>query len=96
MFGFENQNKKPEKFEFDLETELKEGKQKTSDILTRCEDMSEHIKQELKKNHKNSGFKKEKKEIDNYGVLLHGYSALNRVIKRIDKKIKEKKNGNRW
>lgn len=82
MFGLENQksNKKKgaEEFVFDLEHQLKIGKNR-EEIKRHVENRIQQIKDVLR-----GGENKE--EFDRYGVLLHGYASLLRVISRFAKK----------
>ena len=75
MFGLEDQkNKKPEPFVFELESELKDAK-KYREIKQKIEGRIQKIKAQLK-----SGESKD--EFDQFGVLLHGYTSLLKVIAR--------------
>lgn len=76
MFGLENQkeDKKAKEFMFDLEKELKDPK-KCKDYKKLVDDRVQNIKHTLR-----SGSVKE--EFDRYGVLLHGYTSLLKVISR--------------
>lgn len=75
MFGLENQKKKKiEPFVFELEKELKDPK-KHREIKQRVEGQIQLIKTTLK-----SGENKE--EFDQFGVLLHGYTSLLKVMAR--------------
>lgn len=79
MFGLEDQKKKkqPEEFIFELEKELK-NPQKNKEIKTKVEERVQKIKTALR-----SGENKE--DFDRYGLLLHGYNALLKVISRFNK-----------
>jgi Family of unknown function (DUF5398) len=68
-------------FEFDLEKELKQNPSKIKEVLTTVESHIQDIKNILRK-----GTPSE--EFDQYGILLHGYSALQRVLARIASKSK--------
>lgn len=76
MFGLENQKekKKPKEFVFDLETELKDPK-KNKDYKKLVEERIQKIKQMLR-----SGSAKE--DFDRFGILLHGYTSLLKVMMR--------------
>ena len=74
MFGLEKKPK--ELFEFDLEKELKKDPSKARHLLKSVEEKIHEIKGILRQ-----GAASE--EFDNYGVLLHGYAALQRVLTRI-------------
>lgn len=77
MFGLENQKKKKkaDEFVFELEKDLLAGK-KNKDLKERIEKRVQKIKEVLR-----SGDSKE--EFDQFGVLLHGYTSLLKVIARI-------------
>lgn len=77
MFGMEKKGKGP--FEFDLEEELKKDPSKTRALLKEIEGNVSDIKTILR-----SGARSE--DFDNYGILLHGYAALQRVLGRIAEK----------
>lgn len=75
MFGLEDQKKKKaEPFVFELEKELKDAKN-YREVKQKIEGRIQTIKTFLK-----SGESKE--EFDQYGVLLHGYTSLLKVIAR--------------
>jgi hypothetical protein len=79
MFGLEDQKKKkPDEFIFELEKEFKDLK-KHKDIKARIEERIQKIKETLR-----SGENKE--EFDRYGVLLHGYTSLLKVMSRFTPK----------
>ncbi len=74
MFGLE---KKPKQlFEFDIEKELKQDPQKKQSLLKEIEERIQEIKSCLRTGTDTSDF-------DSYGVLLHGYSALLKVLNKI-------------
>ncbi|MEX0961716.1 MAG: EscE/YscE/SsaE family type III secretion system needle protein co-chaperone [Simkaniaceae bacterium] len=75
MYGFE---KKPNKnfFEFDLEKDLLKSPEKAKQIAETLESKITKIKEELRKGTASEDF-------DSYGVLLHGYVAMQKVMKRI-------------
>jgi hypothetical protein len=74
MFGLEKKPK--ELFEFDLEKELRQDHAKARAILKTVEEKIHEIKGILRQ-----GAASE--EFDNYGVLLHGFVSLQRVLTRI-------------
>jgi hypothetical protein len=75
MFGLESQKKKKtETFVFELEAELKDPV-KYREIKQRVEDQIQKVKNTLK-----AGDNKE--EFDQFGVLLHGYTSLLKVMAR--------------
>ncbi|MEL7431665.1 MAG: DUF5398 family protein [Chlamydiota bacterium] len=78
MFGLEEKEKKFEKFQFDLEVEMKENPARAQEILDLCEARIKKIKSILKTGAHPDSF-------DDLGVLIHGYKALMRVIKKIQK-----------
>lgn len=80
MFGLENQKKKKptEEFVFDLEADLKKSA-KQKELKKRVEDRIQSIKDVLR-----SGDSKE--DFDSYGVLLHGYTSLLKVMARFGAK----------
>lgn len=79
MFGLEaqKQSKKPQPFLFDLEKDMMSGKNR--EVKGKVEQRIQAIKATLR-----SGDSKE--EFDHLGVLLHGYTALQKVISRIPSK----------
>ena len=75
MFGLEDQKKKKaEDFIFDLEKELKSAK-KHQELKKRIDGRIQRIKEVLR-----SGESKE--EFDQFGLLLHGYTSLLKVMSR--------------
>jgi len=76
MFGLEDQKgeSKTKEFVFELEDELKDPK-KNRDYKKLVEERVQKIKQTLR-----SGSVKD--EFDRYGILLHGYTSLMKVITR--------------
>lgn len=79
MFGLEK-NKKPSFFEFDLEKDLKDDK-KQSDLKLMVENHIQEIKKQIRQGASSEEFEK-------LGVLLHGYSALLKILTRMGKKNK--------
>jgi len=77
MFGLEKKAKTL--FEFDLEKDLKASPEKTKELLKMVEGKIQEIKQTLRQGSSSADF-------DNYGILLHGYAALQRVLTRIANK----------
>lgn len=76
MFGLENQKKKKgAEFVFDLEKELGANKV-NKEMKGKIENRIQSIKEVLR-----SGDSKE--EFDQFGTLLHGYTALLKVVSRI-------------
>lgn len=81
MFGLEDQKKKKEKtdeFVFELEQELK-NKGNFAKIKSKIEDRIRLVKETLR-----SGECKE--EFDRYGMLLHGYTAVLKIMGRLNTK----------
>ena len=72
MFGLEKE-KKP--FQFDLEVELKKDKNKARKRLDEIEERIHDVKKEIREG-KNS------KELDDLGVILHGYTATKKVLNK--------------
>jgi len=77
MFGMEKKQKAL--FEFDLEKELKEDANKKKQLLTTVETRIQEIKTILREGASSAAF-------DNYGILLHGYAALQKTVNRISSK----------
>lgn len=79
MFGLEDQKKKKsEEFVFELESELRNSK-KHQEIKKRVEDRIQKIKEVLRGG-------ENKDEFDQFGVLLHGYTSLVKVMARFTAK----------
>lgn len=74
MYGLEKKAKAL--FEFDLEKDLKSDPAKTHKLIKDVEERIHEIKGKLRQG---AG----SEEFDNYGILLHGYAALQRVLNRI-------------
>ena len=77
MFGLEK--KERTLFEFDLEKELKSNPAKIKDLLKTVEGHIQEIKNTLRQGAQSEDF-------DKFGVLLHGYAALQKVLTRIANK----------
>ena len=77
MYGLEKKGRAP--FEFDLEKELKSNPAKIKELLKVCEGKIQEIKNLLRQGADSSDY-------DNYGILLHGYAALQKVLTRIANK----------
>lgn len=82
MFGLEK--KSQALFEFDLETELKKDPAKAQKMLKDVEAKIQELKTMLRQGTST-------KDYDNYGALLHGYAALQRVLTRLSKNKQPKK-----
>lgn len=78
MYGMEKDEKGPKKFAFDLEKEIADKPSRGKEILKLAQERAAHLKTQLREGA--SG-----KEFDELGILLHGYTALQRVIKRVAK-----------
>ena len=80
MFGLE---KKPEKnkkkFEFDLEKEIHENPARKKNLSKEIEENILQIKDVLRKGVSSDA------EFENFGVILRGYAALQKVINRVGK-----------
>ncbi len=76
MFGLEKSPR--EKFDFDLEVDLKENPTKAKELLNRIDGNIAKIKQKIKK-----GGSKE--ELNKLGILLQGYTSLIKVLKKCQK-----------
>lgn len=74
MYGLE---KKPgEKFAFDLEKEIKEKPARGKHLLEAAEKRIHEIKKLLREG-------ANEKDFDHLGILLHGYSALQKVLRKV-------------
>jgi len=78
MFGLEKKKEKKD-FAFDLEKEIHEEPKKAAELIKKAEKNIQHIKEKIR-----SGASA--KELEDYGVLLHGYTALQKVLKKMSKK----------
>lgn len=80
MFGLENQKKKkkPEEFVFDLENELSKSLEHKA-LKQKVESRVQSIKEVLRVG-------ENKQEFDQFGMLLHGYTSLLKVISRFTPK----------
>lgn len=77
MFGLEKKPQAP--FEFDLEVELKQDAAKKQKLLKEIEEKILEIKNILRQGAGSEDF-------DNYGILLHGYAALQKILNKIGTK----------
>lgn len=74
MFDLE---KKPEEpFAFDLEADMKRDPKKAKAMLDDIQERMNELKNMLRAGAETDDF-------DEYGVMLHGYAAFERVLKRI-------------
>lgn len=78
MFGLEKNNHHP--FEFELEKEIKSHPSKAHELLHLADEREQKIKRHLREGTSNA------EDFDELGTMLHGFSALKRVINRIIKK----------
>ena len=76
MFGLEKKEK--EKFIFDLEADLHKHPTKAKTIMQKAQSNIDELKKMLREGQSSEDF-------DQFGILLHGYAALQRVLKRITK-----------
>ncbi len=77
MYGLE---KKPKQaFEFDLEKDLKKDPNKVRQLLKSTEAKIQEIKTQLREGAKGP-------QLDQLGILLHGYTALQKVLNRLANK----------
>lgn len=77
MFGLEKKPKAP--FEFALEEEIKSDPNKKKVLLAETDTFIHDIKSALRQGTDTQYF-------DDYGTLLHGYSALQKVLNKISTK----------
>ncbi|OGN65832.1 MAG: hypothetical protein A2888_01460 [Chlamydiae bacterium RIFCSPLOWO2_01_FULL_28_7] len=76
MYGLDKPDK--DKFLFDMEAEFKKDPNKKKDFLSKIEKTILNIKETLKKG-------SDKKSLDDLGILLSGYQAAEKVVKRMEK-----------
>lgn len=74
MFGMEKEN--PKKFVFDLEKEIQQQPARGKEIQHRVEQQINTLKKNLREGAK-------EKEFDQLGILLHGYTALQKVLRKV-------------
>lgn len=77
MYGLEKKTKMA--FEFDLEKDLKKDPSKVRELLKSTETKIHEIKNQLREGNKGA-------ELDNLGVLLHGYTALQKILNKLTNK----------
>ena len=77
MFGMEKNERAL--FEFDLEKELRQNPTKVKDLLKLVEATIQEIKGLMRQGAATIDF-------DRYGILLHGFAGLQRVLNRIANK----------
>lgn len=73
---FDMQKKPEQPFAFDLEADLKKDPKKAKAMLDDVHERMNELKNMLRAGAETDDF-------DEYGVMLHGYAALERVLKRI-------------
>ncbi|NGX56148.1 MAG: hypothetical protein K1060chlam5_00383 [Candidatus Anoxychlamydiales bacterium] len=73
MYGLEGS--KNDKFDFDLEIDLKKNPKRADELLKKTEENIASIKNDLREG-------AEKKDLDKLGVLLQGYQAMSKVLKK--------------
>lgn len=78
MYGLEKKGAGP--FEFDLEKEIHAKPQRGKEILHQSEKKIQELKAILRKG-------SSEKEFTDFGDLLHAYTCLVRVIKKITKEV---------
>jgi hypothetical protein len=76
MYGLEKEKK--ERFAFDLEKELKAKPARKKELLEHAETTIHNLKKKLREG-------ANEKEFDRLGVLLQGYTALQKVLKKAAK-----------
>ena len=72
MYGLEKE-KKP--FQFGLEIELRQDRKKATKRLDEIEARIHEVKKEIREG-------KSSKELDDLGVVLHGYTATKKVLNK--------------
>jgi hypothetical protein len=77
MFGLEK--KQRALFEFDLEKELKDNPTKKQTLSKAVEEKIQEIKTVLRQGAASEDF-------DQYGILLHGFAALQKVLNKMPAK----------
>lgn len=78
MYGLEKEKQK-KGFEYDLEQEITQKPTRAKEIIAKAKEKEQEIKNTLR-----AGAAKGA-EFDQLGDILHAYSALERVINRINK-----------
>ena len=76
MYGLEQQKKK--KVFFDLEKEINEKPTRKKELMEQAATRINTLKQQLREGQTDSSF-------DQLGILLHGYNALQKVLKKINR-----------
>ena len=78
MYGLNDKPQKPGKFAFALEQEIKANPVHGKEVLEKAEKQVLAIKEQLRKG-------SSEQEYENLDILLHGYTALQKVIKKVMK-----------
>lgn len=77
MYGLEEKDKR-EKFAFELEKRIKNEPEHLKELLSKAEKRIAEIKKLLREG-------ADEKDFDRLGLLLHGYAALQKVLKKAGK-----------
>ena len=78
MYGLEKGKKGTEKFMFELEREVRERPAHAKELLGKAEKRMHEIKQALREG-------ASEKDFDKLGILLYGYTSLQKVLKKMAK-----------
>jgi hypothetical protein len=76
MFGLEKGKKGVEKFMFDLERDIHDHPARAKELLHKAEKRVQEIKQTLREG-------MNEKDFDKFGILLHGYTSLQKTLKKM-------------
>lgn len=76
MYGLEEGKK--ERFAFDLEKRIKNEPHHGKELLEKAEKRIQEIKKHLREG-------ANEKDFDRLGILLHGYAALQKVLRKVAK-----------
>ena len=76
MYGLEKKPK--ERADFELEKQIKGNPAKAKDLIEKAEQRTQEIKKLLREG-------SNEKDFDRLGILLHGYVALQKVLKKVAK-----------
>ncbi len=74
MYGLEKQPS--DGFEFDLEKELNASPERRKEVMKMAEDAIKGLKEALRDEDPHS------KEFEKYGMMLHGYTAMQTVVQK--------------
>lgn len=78
MFGMKKDQKPgPKKFMFDLELQIKDNPAEGKKMLEKAASRMQEVKNALREG-------VNEKDFDNLGILLHGYTALQKILKKIN------------